>query len=129
MKFKPKSNKMFGLENKFSGTESKFEPIDKIKITTKLISEKFNEKGDPKYNTEIQRTWINHRDPGIRAVNDLGIDNTKCFPFPKIDNELSLTMYNDKEYNRVRAKSVFGCPRKFSDITKSTFQITNLRKY
>ena len=29
---------MFGLENKFSGTESKFEPIDKIKITTKLIT-------------------------------------------------------------------------------------------
>ena len=129
MKFKPKSNRMFALENKFSGTESKFEPVERIKITTKLISEKFNEKSDPKYNTEIQRTWINYRDPGIRAVTDLHFDNTKTIPLPKVDNDLSLPMFNDKEYDRVRAKSVYGCPKKFSDVTKSTFQITNLRKY
>ena len=129
MNFHHVSNKYFALQNKFSGNDSKFEPIERIRITTKLISEKFKENCDPKYNTEIQRTWINYRDPGVRAVNDLHIDNTKIVPLPIIDNELSLSMYNDKEYNRMKSKSVMGCPRHFSDITKTTFHITNLKKY
>jgi hypothetical protein len=47
---------------------------------------------NPKYNSSIQRTWINHKDPAIRAVEELKIDNTKELILPPIDNELSLNM-------------------------------------
>lgn len=84
---------------------------------------------EPKYNTETQRTWINHRDSAIQAIEDYKIDNTQTIRLPRIDNELSFPMDNDKEYGTVRSKSLHGCPKRLTDITKTTFQITNLRKY
>lgn len=129
MRFHPKTTKMLINDGKYSGTMSNWEPTDRIKITTQLISEKYNKGEEPKYNTECQRTWIYHRDPAVRAVEDLKIDNTRVTPLPKIDNELSLTMYNNREYERVRSKSFYGCPKKFTDVTKTTFHCTNLRKY
>lgn len=127
--FIPKSNRQYMQEGGFSGTLSSWKPTDKKDITTQLISEKYNTGNEPKYNTEIQRTWINYRDPGIRAVQDLGVDNRKYIPLPKIDNNLSLRIQNEKEYSKQRNKSFFGCHKTFSDITKTTYHITNLRKY
>ena len=94
--FIPKSNRQFMNEGGFSGNLSSHKPADKKEITTRLISEKYNTGNEPKYNTEIQRTWINYRDPGIRANQDFGIDNRKKIPLPNIDNELSLRMNNNE---------------------------------
>ena len=127
--FIPKTNQQYMFDGGFSGTMSSFKPVDKKDITTLLISEKYNTGNEPKYNTEIQRTWINYRDPGVRAIQDFGVDNRKKIPLPKIDNNLSLRIQNDKEYQKQRNKSFFGCPKTFSDITKTTYHITNLRKY
>ncbi len=65
------------------------------------MSEKYNgmsiyiiiiDKDEPKYNTSIQRTWVGYKDAGIRAVENLGIDNTKELILPHIDNELSINL-------------------------------------
>jgi hypothetical protein len=131
----PKSNSAFQVEHKFCGSSSNWQPADRIRITTQLISEKYNNGYEPKYNTEVQRTWINYRDPGVRAITDLGIDNTKLSStttrsnFHYKDNELSLTMPSDKMYNDVKAKTFYGCPKKFTDVTKTTFHVSNLRQY
>ena len=130
-KYTPKPNSAFQVEHKFCGSASNWQPADRLKITTQLISEKYNNYSEPKYNTEVQRTWINHRDPAVRAVTDLGIDNTKINHslLPRKDNGLSLTMQSDKLYNDLKAKTFYGCPKKFTDVTKTTYHVSNLRKY
>lgn len=47
---------------------------------------------DPKYSTNVQRTWNYFKDPAIRAVEDYGIDNTKTLALPQYDNNLSLSI-------------------------------------
>ena len=130
-KYTPIPNSAFQVEHKFCGSSSNWQPADRIRITTQLISEKYNNGSEPKYNTEIQRTWINHRDPGVRAINDLGIDNTRVLTTTNShkDNDLSLTMQSDKLYNDVKAKTFYGCPKRFTDVTKRTFHVSNLRQY
>ena len=129
-KFAPKPNAAFQVEKQFCGSTSNWQPADKIKITTQLISEKYNNGSEPKYNTEVQRTWINYRDPGVRAVHDLGIDNTQTLRVvPQNDNDLSLTMQSDKLYGDVKEKTLYGCPKKFTYVTKTTFHFSNLRQY
>jgi hypothetical protein len=53
---------------------------------------------DPKYNTNVQRTWTNYKESAIKAVESLKIDNTKTLVLPPIDNELSLTLKSNKVY-------------------------------
>lgn len=43
-RFQPKTPAMYNTEKMFSGTISNYEPFNKIKISTKLISEKYNSK-------------------------------------------------------------------------------------
>ena len=55
MRFKPQTTKMFDLKI-YCGLNSNYESIDQIKISTKLISEKYNKLPKLKYNTEYKRT-------------------------------------------------------------------------
>ena len=125
--YRPRTSNMFNNRGVWSGLISNYEPNDRIRISTQLISEKYNNGNEPKYNTECQRTWINYRDPGVRAVNDWGFDNTGKKFLPNVDNYLSYPMWNDREYEKVRSKTFFGCPRKISDITKRKKQDGGLR--
>ena len=93
--------KTFNDNNVFAGNESNSKQVEKIKITTKLISEKYNSKianlillaeVDAKFNTSIQRTWINKKDSAVMAVEELNIDNTKEIVLPPRDNELSVNI-------------------------------------
>ncbi|MCQ2818316.1 MAG: hypothetical protein MJ252_13700 [archaeon] len=127
--FKPKSNSEYMMEGGFSGAGCDWMPKDRKRITTKIISEKYNMGPEPKYNTEVQRAWTYIRDPAVRAVQDYGIDNTKWTPLPKIDSKLSLGLQSDKHYESQRSKSYYGCPKKFTDVTKTTFHVVDLRKY
>ena len=59
--------------------------------------------------------------------NDLGFDNTGRKFLPSVDNYLSYPMWNNQEYEKVRSKTFYGCPRKISDITKRKKQGAGLR--
>ena len=56
MRFKPQTIKMFDALKICCGLNSNYESIDQIKISTKLISEKYNKLPKLKYNTEYKRT-------------------------------------------------------------------------
>ena len=47
---------------------------------------------DPKFNTSIQRSWNYIKDPGIKAIEESGINNTVKIPIPQQDNYLSLPL-------------------------------------
>ncbi len=47
---------------------------------------------DPKYNTSVQRAWNYTKDPGIKAVNQMGINFNKKISLPEQDNCLSLPL-------------------------------------
>ena len=117
---------------------------EKIKITTQLISEKYKSNlnvtidcNEPKHNTSVQRTWIGRKDAAIRAVEELGVDNTKDIILPPIDNELSLPLpcnlivnaLAESLLNTMRSKTINGCRYRRSEITKTMVKPFNLRKY
>lgn len=118
MRFKPQTTKMFDTQKIYCGLNSNYEPIDQIKISTKLISEKYNKLPELKFNTECQRTWYPYRDPGIRAVEDLKIDNRFKKPYPFISTPLSLFTNSEVNYEKMRSKTFYGCGRKMCDVVK-----------
>lgn len=60
--------------------------LKKSLIFTKIVG------NDPKYNTSIQRSWNYIQDPGMRSIEELGINNTVKLPVPQEDNFLSLPL-------------------------------------
>jgi hypothetical protein len=47
---------------------------------------------DPKFNTSVQRAWDYIKDPGIKAIDQLGINNVEKIYQPEKDNFLSLPL-------------------------------------
>ena len=83
---------------------------------------------DPKENTAIQRTWHNRKDPAIKAIQDLGVDNTKKILLPKFDNCLSLPIDDEKTYSNIRSRTrESNCYRTSTEITKRAIKVFNLR--
>ena len=101
-----------------SGLISNYEQADRKHFNSKLINERYNTENERKYNTEIQRTWLYKRDPGIYAVENLKIDNSVKKPWNEEIKFMSLPMYNDEEYQKMRYKVNYSCGHKLSDITK-----------
>lgn len=101
-----------------SGIPSEYEPINKKKINSLLINERYNKSRERKYNTENQRSWIYHRDPAIRAVEDLKIDNASRRPWAQEIKFMSLPMYNKEENQKIQYHIYVNCGHKLSDITK-----------
>ena len=91
-RFKPITSQILSSSNKFSGIRSNYLSTDKKHISSLLINEKYNQNKERKYNTEIQRTWTYYRNPAIKAVEELIIDNATRRPWPKEIKFLSLPM-------------------------------------
>ena len=118
MRFKPQTTKMFDALKIYCGLNSNYESIDQIKISTKLISEKYNKLPKLKYNTEYKRTWYPYRDTAIKAIEDLKIDNRFKWPAPFISTPLSLFTNSEENYEKMRSKTFYGCVRKMYDEVK-----------
>ena len=110
-----KTNAVLGIG---SGLDSTYEQSDRKYYTSKLINERYNTEPERKYNTQIQRTWIYKKDPGIDAVENLKIDNSSRKPWNEEIKFMSLPMYNDQEVQKMRYKVNHSCGYKLSDITK-----------
>ena len=116
--FKSSSGSMAEITGTSSGMISSFEPVDQKHISSKLVNERYNNGPERKYNTEIQRTWIYQKDPGIYAVENLKIDNRARKPWTQDIKFMSLPMFNDEECQKMRYKNNVSCGYKLSDITK-----------
>ena len=117
-KFKPFTGQIFSSTHTFSGIRSDYLSVDKKHISSLLVNEKYNPNKERKYNTEIQRTWTYHRDPAIKAVEELKIDNASRRPWPKDIKFMSLPMKNNEEYQKMQNQTYVHCGHKISDITK-----------
>ena len=118
VKFKPATSDILTSTGIYSGIRSDYEPIDKKFISSKLVNERYNKDSESKYNTEVQRIWIYKRDPAIRAVEDLKIDNASRKPWPEEIKFMSLPMYNQEEYQKMQYHTYVNCGHKLSDISK-----------
>ena len=116
--FKSCTGSMAEITGTSSGMISDFEPLDRKHISSKLINERYNDGPERKYNTQIQRTWIYHKDPAIDAVENLKIDNRVKSPWTQEIKFMSLPMYNNEEVQKMRYKNNVNCGHKLSDITK-----------
>ena len=117
-KFRSASGDFLASVGVNSGMPSEYQPIDKKHISSKLINERYNKDPESKYNTEIQRSWIYHRDPAIEAVEDLKIDNATRRPWPQKIQFMSLPMKNNEENQKRQYQIYVNCGHKLSDITK-----------
>lgn len=98
--FNPLDTKTISTGRLFAGNETGFKKIDKMKITSKLLGERYDsnifnynlDSAELKKNTAIQRTWIGYKDASIKTIEELNIDNTKEIILPPIDNELSINV-------------------------------------
>jgi len=121
------SNNIFSSEKIFAGRRSDYEPIDQIKISTKLIAEQYKKNTQLKEETLIQRSWIGYRDPGIKAIEDYGINNIYKKKLAYSKSYLSLPINYEKNYGILSNKAFYGCRRKTSDISKGKIQIESMR--
>ena len=101
-----------------SGMRSEYEPLNKKHISSLLINERYNKGPESKYNTEVQRSWTYHRDPAIRAVEDLKVDNATRRPWVQEIKFMSLRMPNKEENQKIQYHINVNCGHKLSDITK-----------
>lgn len=120
--YMPTTGQMFQHNNIWSGVSSEYEMVERKKITSKLLSESYNRDPERKYNTEIQRTWINHRDPAIKGVEDQKIDNASQRPQTQEIKLLTLPMQNREEYLDFHKKVYGNCGHKISDITRKKLE-------
>ena len=128
-KFKPATGQIFSSTETYCGIPSNYEPIDKKHISSKLVNEKYNPNPERKYNTEIQRTWIYHRDPAIQGIEDFKIDYATKRPIPKEVPFMTLPMKNSEEYQKVQHQTYVQCGHKISDITKKRLkEMAELKK-
>lgn len=127
--FNPKTTKDLINNNTFCGNESGYKPLDKIRVTTELISEKYKNFNEPKENTAIQRSWEYKKDPAISYIQNASRDSlneTKnsfnivtneilnCSIIPKSTIGITKTNSNELYYKR-------------SDINKYVLKLYNLR--
>ena len=117
-KFKSITGQILSSTNKYSGIRSNYLSVDKKHISSLLVNEKYNPNKERKYNTEIQRTWTYYRDPAIKAIEELKIDNASRRPWPKEIKFMSLPMINNEEYQKMQYQTFVNCGHKISDITK-----------
>ena len=117
-KFKSASGEILKSTGVNSGMYSEYEPINKKHISSLLVNERYNKSTERKYNTEIQRSWTYHRDPAIKAVEDLKIDNATRRPWAQEIKFMSLPMYNKEENQKMQYQIYVNCGHKLSDITK-----------
>ena len=117
-KFKSVSGEILKSNGVFSGMHSEYEPTNKKYIGSLLINERYNKSPECKYNTEVQRSWTYHRDPAVKAVEDLKIDNASRRPCPQEIQFMSLPMYNKEENQKNQYHIYVNCGHKLSDITR-----------
>ena len=117
-KFKSSTGEIFSSTGVNSGMQSEYEPINKKHISSLLVNERYNKSSEAKYNTEVQRSWTYHRDPAIKAVEDLKIDNASRRPWAQEIKFMSLPMYNKEENQKMQYHIYVNCGHKLSDITK-----------
>ena len=125
--FHQSSNNIFSSQKLFAGRRSDYEPINQIKISTKLIAERYKKNAQLKEDTLNQRSWIGYRDPGIKAIEDYGINNIYKKKLPYSKSYLSLPINYEKNYAILCNKAFYGCPKKTTDITKNKLQIESMR--
>ena len=96
--FHQSSNNIFTSQKLFAGRRSDYEPINQIKISTKLIAERYKKNAQLKEDTLNQRSWIGYRDPGIKAIEDYGINNIFKKKLSYSKSCLSLPIDYEKNY-------------------------------
>ena len=117
-KFKSITGEILTNQGIYSGMKSDFLPLDKKHISSKLINERYNDGGEAKSNTEIQRSWTYHADPAIESVKKMNIDNTSSMRIEKEVEFMSLPMFNEEERRKMQYYNYVNCGHKLSDITK-----------
>ena len=117
-RFKPLTTQILSSTKTFSGLRSNYVSVDKKRISSLLVNEKYNPNPERKYNTEIQRTWTCYRDPAIKAIEDSKINNASRRPWQKEIKFMSLPMKNEEEYQKMQYQTYIKCGHKISDITK-----------
>ena len=117
-KFKSATGEILRSTGINSGIPSEYESINKKHINSLLANERYNKSHESKYNTEVQRSWTYHRDPAIKAVEDLKIDNATRRPWPQEIKFMSLPMYNKEENQKNQYHIYVNCGHKLSDSTK-----------
>ena len=117
-KFKSVTGEILKNSGINSGMQSEYEPINKKHISSLLVNERYNKNPECKYNTEVQRSWTYHKDPAIRAIEELKIDNASRRPWPKEIKFMSLPMQNEEENQKRNYHIYINCGHKLSDITK-----------
>ena len=128
-KFKPFTGQIFSTTGTYCGIPSNYELINKKYISSKLINEKYNPNTERKYNTEIQRTWIYHRDPAIQGIEEFKIDHATRRPIPKEIKFMTLPMKNQEEYQNIQHQNFVQCGHKISDITrKRLIEMAEIKK-
>ena len=120
--FLPLSGKMLNGDNIYSGLKSDYESRDRKFIISALTSENYNRSPERKYNTQIQRTWINYKDPSIQAVENRKVDTSGRRPWANEIKFMSLPMFNKQEYQQLQRYSFNGCGHKISDITRKKLE-------
>lgn len=130
--FKPKTIVDFINEKAFCGNNSNVKAIDKIKITTELIGEKYKNFDEPKENTAIQRSWeyksnaaINHVEK-VKTINKENEKKEKDSCFNIITNEILQAKPISKVNLRFSENSNI-LRYKRSDVNKSILKPYNLR--
>ncbi len=129
--FIPKTICDFKNENAFCGKVSIAKPIDRIRITTELIGEKYKDFIEPKENTAIQRSWeyksdaaINHVTNKVEILNKEDKMKDSCFNI--ITNEILKSKPVSKAMLGLTENSNL-LRYRTSDINKSILKTYNLR--
>ena len=117
-KFKSITGEILTNQGIYCGMKSDYLPLNKKHISSKLINERYNNGGEAKSNTEIQRSWTYHSDPAIEAVKNININKRSSLPIEKEVEFMSLPMHNDEERRKMEYYNYVRCGHKLSDITK-----------
>ena len=117
-KFKSITGEILTNQGIYSGMKSDFLPLNKKHISSKLVNERYNDGGEPKSNTENQRSWTYYSDPAIESVKNMNINNYSSIPIEKEVPYMSLPMFNEEEKRKLEYYNYVRCGHKLSDITK-----------
>ena len=117
-KFKSITGEILTNQGIYCGMKSDYLPLNKKHISSKLINERYNNGGEAKSNTEIQRSWTYHSDPAIESVKKMNLDNTSNIPIEKEVEFMSLPMFNEEEKQKIQYYHYVKCGHKLSDITR-----------